>query len=94
MWRHEDELQSMLRESVDRYAAANDTIVRFRDKRGSSDGFDLESWRDMAELGWTGALLPEEARGVGPVEAGDIIECSIAAMGSATIAVAASTKHD
>jgi alkylation response protein AidB-like acyl-CoA dehydrogenase len=63
MWRHEDELQSMLRESVDRYAAGNDTVVRFRDKRRSTDGFDRKSWRDMAELGWTGALLPEEAGG-------------------------------
>lgn len=65
MWRHEDELQSMLRESVDRYAIANDTLVRFRDKRGSADGFDTQSWRDMAALGWTGALLPEEAGGAG-----------------------------
>ena len=63
MWRHEDELQSMLRESVDRYAIAKNTVVRFRDKRRSSDGFDLQSWRDMAELGWTGALLPQGVGG-------------------------------
>lgn len=65
MWRHEDELQAMLRESVDRYAAAKDSLVRFRDKRGSPEGFDPESWRAMAGLGWTGALLPEEAGGAG-----------------------------
>lgn len=65
MWRNEDELQSMLRESVDRYAIAKDTIVRFRDKRESSDGFSLQSWRDMAELGWTGVFLPEEVGGAG-----------------------------
>jgi alkylation response protein AidB-like acyl-CoA dehydrogenase len=63
MWRQEDELQSMLRESVDRYAAANDTVVRFRNKRVTDDGFDPASWRAMAELGWTGALLPEAAGG-------------------------------
>lgn len=65
MWRHEDELQSMLRESVDRYAVANDTLARFRNNRGSGDGFDQQNWQDMAELGWTGALLPEEAGGAG-----------------------------
>jgi alkylation response protein AidB-like acyl-CoA dehydrogenase len=65
MWRQEDELQSMLRESVDRYAAANNTVVRFRDKRMSGDGFELESWRRIAKLGWTSGLLPEEAGGAG-----------------------------
>lgn len=65
MWRQEDELQAMLRESADRYAAANETRARFRTLRKSADGFDPERWRHMAELGWTGVLLPEESGGAG-----------------------------
>lgn len=63
MWRQEDELQSMLRESADRYAAGEDSLARFREKRLSTSGFDRASWQAMARLGWTGALLPEQAGG-------------------------------
>lgn len=65
MWRQEDELQSMLRESVDRYAAGEGSIARFRTKRLLPDGFDRASWRAMAALGWAGVLLPERAGGAG-----------------------------
>ena len=65
MWRQEDELQSMLRESVDRYAVSRNAIDRFREKRGSRDGVDREGWRAMAAAGWTAVLLPERVGGMG-----------------------------
>jgi len=63
MWRQEDELQSMLRESVDRYAAANETTARFRDRRVTGSGWDPACWRSMGEVGWTGAVLAEAKGG-------------------------------
>jgi alkylation response protein AidB-like acyl-CoA dehydrogenase len=65
MWRQEDELQSMLRESVDRYATTHDAIGRFRARRQSEGGLDRESWRAMAAAGWTSVLLPERVGGMG-----------------------------
>ncbi|MBN8939366.1 MAG: acyl-CoA dehydrogenase family protein [Rhizobiales bacterium] len=39
-------------------------LRRLRDER-VADGFDRTLWRDMAEMGWTGILVPEEAGGLG-----------------------------
>ncbi|CEJ15721.1 Acyl-CoA dehydrogenase [bacterium YEK0313] len=39
-------------------------LRRLRDER-VADGFDRALWRDMAEMGWTGILVPEEAGGLG-----------------------------
>jgi len=63
MWREEDDLQSMLRESVDRYAAAHATLACFRRSQKSGEGFDPGKWREMAALGWTGMFLSEAAGG-------------------------------
>lgn len=65
MWRQEDDLQSMLRESVDRFAAGRDTMARFRSNRESSEGFDPDTWRAMADAGWTAVLLPQRFGGMG-----------------------------
>lgn len=39
-------------------------LRKLRDER-DADGFDRALWRDMAGMGWTGILVPEEAGGLG-----------------------------
>ncbi|MDM7983109.1 MAG: acyl-CoA dehydrogenase family protein [Maricaulis sp.] len=50
-------------------------LRRLRDEE-SADGFDRSTWKDMAEMGWTSVLVPEEHGGVamGHVAAGVIAE--------------------
>ena len=38
---------------------------RIRALRGGADGFDRDTWRQMAEQGWLSVLVPEEAGGLG-----------------------------
>lgn len=58
-WRADNELQQMLRESANAYLSDAGGPAHFRDVRSSASGFDQAAWRQMAELGWTGVLLPE-----------------------------------
>ncbi len=50
-------------------------LRRLRDEE-NADGFDRKTWAAMAEMGWTGVLVPEEHGGVamGHVAAGVIAE--------------------
>ncbi|MEC9249386.1 MAG: acyl-CoA dehydrogenase family protein [Pseudomonadota bacterium] len=50
-------------------------LRRLRDEE-SADGFDRSTWKEMAEMGWTSVLVPEEHGGVamGHVAAGVIAE--------------------
>ncbi|WP_353181402.1 acyl-CoA dehydrogenase family protein [Bosea sp. (in: a-proteobacteria)] len=54
----------MLRESAAAVADRND-LSRPRALRFRQPGFDRETWRQMAELGWLGLRLPEERGGAG-----------------------------
>lgn len=54
----------MLRESAAAIADRSD-LTRVRAQRFQQPGFDRESWRQMAELGWLGIRLPEERGGAG-----------------------------
>lgn len=65
MWRTEDDVQQMLRESAEAWAAAEAGADRFRRFRASGTGFDPATWAAMGALGWTGILLPEERGGSG-----------------------------
>lgn len=65
MWRREDDVQKMLRESIDSFALAAYPPARVRASRSSETGFDIAAWKQMAELGWVGILLDEDVGGAG-----------------------------
>jgi len=61
-----NEDQRMLMESARGAIAAKAPIAMWRRLRGeaSPDGFSRAFWRECAELGWTGVLVPEENGGI------------------------------
>lgn len=62
-WRRDNEVQQMLRESAQGHLASKGGADHFRSVRDSEAGFEPEAWAAMAELGWTGILLPETVGG-------------------------------
>ncbi|PPR57724.1 MAG: Acryloyl-CoA reductase (NADH) [Alphaproteobacteria bacterium MarineAlpha4_Bin2] len=59
------EEQQLLKDSVDRFVREN---YEFEDRRklaGSGDGYSVDNWKQMAELGWLAVALPEEFGGIG-----------------------------
>ncbi len=58
--------QRMLMESARGAVAANAPIAAFRKLRAESsgDGFSRAFWRQCAEMGWTGVLVPEAFGGI------------------------------
>ena len=70
--------QNMLRDAARGFLQASapiDQLRRLRDE-ASSDGYDRDTWKSMAEMGWSGVLIPEDHGGVamGHVAAGVIAE--------------------
>ena len=70
--------QNMLRDAARGFLQAFapiDQLRRLRDE-ASSDGYDRDTWKSMAEMGWSGVLIPEDHGGVamGHVAAGVIAE--------------------
>ena len=70
--------QNMLRDAARGFLQASapiDQLRRLRDE-ASSDGYDRDTWKSMAEMGWSGGLIPEDHGGVamGHVAAGVIAE--------------------
>ena len=57
----EDEV--MLRDSARAFLAETSPVSALRANRDSGKPYAAELWREMAALGWTGVLLPEEAGG-------------------------------
>ncbi|MGE0861251.1 MAG: acyl-CoA dehydrogenase [Gammaproteobacteria bacterium] len=55
----------MLRESVADFCRGALEPRRLRDLHADGQDFDRARWREMAELGWAGLLLPEDAGGLG-----------------------------
>ena len=58
--------QNMLRDAAQGFLQASapiDQLRRLRDE-ASIDGFDRDTWRAMAEMGWAGVLVPEAHGGV------------------------------
>lgn len=58
MWRREDEIDTLLRESAEGYLSTHHSLDRFRHCRRTDCGFDMQFWSNMGDLGWTGILLP------------------------------------
>lgn len=59
--------QSMFRDAAKRFAAERAPVSQLRKLRDDSDcaGFSREVWKEMADMGWAGVLVPEEYGGVG-----------------------------
>ncbi|MBG6120063.1 MULTISPECIES: acyl-CoA dehydrogenase family protein [unclassified Sphingobium] len=59
-----DDLLRMIRDSANAVGTRGD-LTRVRSLRFAAPGFDRAMWRQMAELGWVGLLVPEEKGGLG-----------------------------
>ncbi|HEX7013050.1 MAG TPA: acyl-CoA dehydrogenase family protein [Steroidobacteraceae bacterium] len=61
------EEQQMLREAVKKFVAERAPLAQLRKLRDEGDpvGFSRNVWKDMAEMGWSGVLIPEEYGGAG-----------------------------
>jgi len=55
----------MLAESVADFARRATDMARVRKWRGVEPGYDRALWKEMAELGWAGLLVPERFGGMG-----------------------------
>ncbi|MEM9255871.1 MAG: acyl-CoA dehydrogenase family protein [Pseudomonadota bacterium] len=53
------EEQSLIREQASAWVLDKSPVSSFRALRDSGGGFDDTTWRAMAEMGWTGILVPE-----------------------------------
>lgn len=60
MWRHEGEIEHLIRESAEAFVLDRHQLARLRHEAG---GFDRGIWTGIAEMGWTGILLPEATGG-------------------------------
>lgn len=58
-----DDTLRMLRDSAADFAALD--AARVRRLRGTDPGFERGVWKDMAEMGWLGVLIPEDQGGLG-----------------------------
>ena len=56
-----NEEAGMLKDAARGYLKASAPVSQLRKLRdsGSEDGFDRKTWADMAEMGWTGVIIPE-----------------------------------
>ena len=59
------EEQDMLRMSAREFLARECPKARVREMDKQDRGYDPQVWHHMAELGWTGLILPEEYGGMG-----------------------------
>ena len=70
--------QTMLRDNARSFLAKNAPIAHLRKLRDSHDptGFSRELWKEFAQMGWAGILVPPdyEGLGLGHVEAGIVME--------------------
>lgn len=62
-----NEEQTMIRDSAKSWVQEKSPVTAFRKLRdsGNADGFDRAAWKEMAEMGWAGILVPEEFGGTG-----------------------------
>ncbi|WP_423460333.1 acyl-CoA dehydrogenase [Ottowia sp. VDI28] len=60
-----DETQTMLRDSVQAFHERHPAPARVRRVRDTPVPFDRAIWREMAEAGWHGVLVPEDLGGHG-----------------------------
>lgn len=59
--------QLMFRDAAKRFAAERAPVSQLRKLRddADADGFSRKLWKEMADMGWAGVLIPEEHGGVG-----------------------------
>jgi alkylation response protein AidB-like acyl-CoA dehydrogenase len=73
-----NEDQSMLRDSARDFMASEAPVTHFREFRDNNctDGFSHGLWKQFAEMGFTGILIPEAegGMGMGHIEAGIVLE--------------------
>jgi alkylation response protein AidB-like acyl-CoA dehydrogenase len=57
----------MLRDAAKSWVSEKSPVTAFRKMRdsGNEDGFDKAAWKEIAEMGWTGIIIPEEFGGSG-----------------------------
>lgn len=62
-----NEDQLMFRDAAKRFAAQRAPVAQLRKLRDQNDGigFDRGVWKEMADMGWAGVLVPEEHGGAG-----------------------------
>jgi alkylation response protein AidB-like acyl-CoA dehydrogenase len=72
------EEQELLKQTAAEYVAKNTPVTHLRALRDETDevGFSRAVWKEMAELGWTGIVYPEEYGGsdLGFAELGVVLE--------------------
>lgn len=72
------EEQELLRNTAREFVAEHSPVKELRRLRDTNDpvGFSRELWKQMAELGWAGIVLPEEygGSGLGYAELGLVLE--------------------
>jgi alkylation response protein AidB-like acyl-CoA dehydrogenase len=70
------EEQQMLRDSALSFAAEKLPVSQLRALRSKGEGYDKSAWKEMAELGFAGVLIPEEfgGSGFGYVGLGQVLE--------------------
>ena len=70
--------QNMLRDTARDFMASEAPVTHFRKFRdmGCKDGFSHGLWKQFAEIGFTGVLIPEAdgGMGMGQIEAGIVLE--------------------
>lgn len=73
-----NEEQSMLKDSAREFLKNNAPVAQLRQLRDSKDenGYDLSTWQQMIEMGWTALTIPEEYEGMnfGYLGLGQILE--------------------
>jgi len=62
-----NEDQLLFRDAAKRFTAERAPVAQLRKLRDDHDatGFSRELWKEMAEMGWAGVLVPEQHGGVG-----------------------------
>ena len=55
----------LLRDSVTDFVTRGTDLKRVRRLRGTQPGFERAVWRQMAEFGWLGILVPDQCGGLG-----------------------------
>lgn len=62
-----NEEQTMIRDGAKSWVSEKSPVTAFRKMRdsGNADGFDRNAWKEMAEMGWAGILIPEDLGGTG-----------------------------
>lgn len=100
------EEQQMLRDSALAFASEKLPVSQLRHLRSKGEPFDKAAWKEMAELGFAGVLVPEEfgGSGFGYVGLGQVLEAqgrtiasspllSTAMIGASALMLAGSAKQ-